>query len=143
MNLLVFGINQYDQQKNTAFTEMQVLLQKEYDSTEYYKMLLQQNDNQRILIHDIKKNLQTIDLLNEKKDFDKIKAYIHQLLKSSDLKEFSRLCDHEMLNAILSRYKHQCSVKNIDFIVDIRNETIFFYPTVTLPLYSVTCWIMR
>lgn len=126
MNLLVFGINQYDQQKNTAFTEMQVLLQKEYDSTEYYKMLLQQNENQSILIHDIKKHLQTIDLLNEKKDFDKIKAYIHQLLKSSDLKEFSRLCDHEMLNAILSRYKRQCSVKNIDFIVDIRNETIFF-----------------
>lgn len=126
INLLVFGINQYDLQKNIAFTEMQVLLQKEYDSTEYYKMLLQQNENQSILIHDIKKHLQTIDLLNEKKDFDKIKAYIHQLLKSSDLKEFSRLCDHEMLNAILSRYKRQCSIKNIDFIVDIRNETTGF-----------------
>ena len=126
MNLLVFGINQYNQQKNTAFTEMQVLLQKEYDSTEYYKMLLQQNENQSILIHDIKKHLQTIDLLNEKKDFDKIKAYIHQLLKSSDLKEFSRLCDHEILNAILSRYKGQCSMKNIDFITDIRNETTCF-----------------
>lgn len=126
MNLLVFGINHYNQQKNIAFTEMQVLLQKEYDSTEYYKMLLQQNENQSILIHDIKKHLQTIDLLNEKKDFDKIKAYIHQLLKSSDLKEFSRLCDHEMLNAILSRYKRQCSIKNIDFIVDIRNETTGF-----------------
>lgn len=126
MNLLVFGINQYGQQKNTAFTEMQVLLQKEYDSAEYYKMLLQQNENQSILIHDIKKHLQTINLLNEKKDFDKINDYIQQLLKSADLKEFSRLCDHEMLNAILSRYKRQCSIKNIDFIVDIRNETTVF-----------------
>ncbi|MDE5588390.1 MAG: GHKL domain-containing protein [Acetatifactor sp.] len=126
MNLLAFGINQYDQQKNTAFTEMQVLLQKEYDSAEYYKMLLQQNENQNILIHDIKKHLQTIDLLNEKKDYDKIKAYIHQLLKSSDLKEFSRLCDHEMLNAILSRYKRQCSNLKIDFIADIRNGTTDF-----------------
>lgn len=50
------------------------------------------------------------------------------MLKSADLKEFSRLCDHEMLNAILSRYKRQCSIKNIDFIVDIRNETTVFLP---------------
>ncbi len=126
MNLLVFGINQYNQQKYIAFTEMQVLLQKEYDSAEYYKMLLQQNENQNILIHDIKKHLQTIDLLNEKRDSDKIKAYIQQLLKSSDLKEFSRLCDHEMLNAILSRYKRQCSNKKIDFIADIRSGTTDF-----------------
>ncbi len=128
MNLLIFWINQYNRQKNIDFTEKQVLLQKEYDSAEYYKMLLQQNENQSILIHDIKKHLQTIELLNEKKDFDKIKAYIHQLLKASDLKEFSRLCDHEMLNAILSRYKRQCSNKNIDFIADIRNGTTGFIP---------------
>lgn len=126
MNLLIFGLNQYDQQKNTAFTEMQMLLQKEYDSAEYYKMLLQQNENQSILIHDIKKHLQTINLLNEKRDFDRIRDYIQQLLKSADLKEFSRLCDHEMLNAILSRYKRQCSIQKIDFIVDIRNETTVF-----------------
>lgn len=126
INLLVFGINQYNQQKNTEFTEMQVLLQKEYDSSEYYKMLLQQNENQSILIHDIKKHLQSIDLLNEKRDFDKISAYIQQLLKSSDLKEFSRLCDHELLNAILSRYKRQCSDKNIEFLTDIRTGTLSY-----------------
>lgn len=126
MNLLIFGLNQYDQQKNTAFTEMQVLLQKEYDSAEYYKMLLQQTENQSILIHDIKKHLQTINLLNEKRNFDRIRDYIQQLLRSADLKEFSRLCDHEMLNAILSRYKRQCSRKKIDLIVDIRNETTAF-----------------
>lgn len=33
---------------------MQLLLQKESDSVEYYEMLLSQNENQRILIHDIK-----------------------------------------------------------------------------------------
>lgn len=47
-------------------------------------------------------------------------------LKSADLKEFSRLCDHEVLNAILPRYKRQRSIKIIDFIVDIRNETTIF-----------------
>ena len=34
---------------------MQLLLQKESDSVEYYEMMLSQNENQSILIHDIKK----------------------------------------------------------------------------------------
>lgn len=33
---------------------MQLLLQKESDSAQYYEMMLSQNENQSILIHDIK-----------------------------------------------------------------------------------------
>ena len=62
-SLLVFGISQYNQRKNEEFTEMQLLVQKESDKAEYYKMLQMQYENQRILIHDIKKHLQSIDLL--------------------------------------------------------------------------------
>lgn len=36
------------------FTEMQLLLQQESDSARYYEMLHLQNENQRILIHDMK-----------------------------------------------------------------------------------------
>ncbi|MEY8265502.1 GHKL domain-containing protein [Lachnospiraceae bacterium 64-25] len=125
-NLLVFGINQYNQKKNLEFTEMQLLLQKEANSAEYYQMLLSQNENQSILIHDIKKHLQSINLLNDKREHDKISAYIRQLLLSSDLKEAARLCDHEMLNTILCRCKRQCDSRKISFHVDIRHETIDF-----------------
>lgn len=125
-NLLVFGINQYNQKKNMEFTEMQLLLQKEANSAEYYQMLLSQNENQNILIHDIKKHLQSISLLNDKREHDKINAYIQQLMISSDLKEVSRLCDHEMLNTILCQYKRQCDNKQISFHVDIRYGTIDF-----------------
>lgn len=125
-NLLVFGINQHNQKKSTEFTEMQLLLQKESDSAEYYEMLRSQYENQRILIHDIKKHLQSIDLLNEKREHQKIGAYIQQLMLSSDLKESSRLCDHEMLNSILCRYMRQCNDKNIAFHADIRSETTDF-----------------
>ena len=84
VNLLVFGINQYNQKKSQEYTDMQLLLQKESDSVEYYEMMLSQNENQSILIHDIKKHLQSIKLLNEKNDSDKINAYIQQLMESSD-----------------------------------------------------------
>ena len=125
-NLLMFEINRYHQKKNMEFTEIQLLLQKESDSAQYYKMLNVQNENQRILIHDIKKHLQSIDLLNEQKECAKISAYIRQLVLSPDLKESSRLCDHEMLNSILCRYMQQCIDSHITFHADIRSGSTDF-----------------
>lgn len=125
-NLLVFGINQYMQQKNRSYTEMQLLLQKETNSIEYYKMLLEQSDNQSILIHDIKKHLQSIHSLNEQNEPEKINNYIEQLLVSSSLKESARICDHELLNTILARYNRQCNALNITFLTDIRSGTMEF-----------------
>lgn len=54
VNLLVFGINQYNQKKSQEYTDMQLLLQKESDFAQYYEMILSQSENQSILIHDIK-----------------------------------------------------------------------------------------
>lgn len=125
-NLLVFAINQYNLKKSMEFTQMQLLLQKESNSTEYYEMLRLQNENQRILIHDIKKHLHSIDMLNQRKEHDKIDAYLHQLIRSSDLKESARLCEHEMLNSILCRYMQQCTDSHIAFHVDIRSGTTDF-----------------
>lgn len=126
INLLVFGINQHNQEKNLEFIEMQLLLQKESDFAEYYALLLEQNENQNILIHDIKKHLQSIEALNEKQESEKISSYIHKLLHSSELKGSMRMCDHEMLNAILTRYNRQCIDLHISFHVDIRNKTTSF-----------------
>ncbi|MDD3278932.1 MAG: GHKL domain-containing protein [Lachnospiraceae bacterium] len=124
VNLLVFGINQHNQKKSQEFIDMQLLLQKESDSAEYYEMMLSQSENQSILIHDIKKHLHSIRLLNEKNDSDKVNAYIQRLMESSDLKETAKLCDNEMLNAILCRYQRQCSAKYISFHTDIRSNTV-------------------
>lgn len=125
-NLLVFGINQYTRKKSMEFTEMQLMLQKETNSAEYYAMLLAQNENQSILIHDMKQHLQSIATLNDKKEHDKIAAYIERLLLSSDLKESVRLCGQEMLNAILCRYKRRCDKEQLSFHADIRHGTIDF-----------------
>ena len=128
INLLVFGIQQYSREKNQEYTEMQLLLQKETDFTEYYKMLLSQGENQAILIHDIKKHLQSIAALNEQNAPDKVSAYIHQLLLSSDLEETARICDNELLNAIMARYKRQCTELGISFTADIRSGVLHFLP---------------
>lgn len=45
-------------------------------------------------------------------------------MESSDLKETSKICDNEMLNAILCRYQRQCNEKHIVFHTDIRSGTV-------------------
>ena len=131
-NIFAFGINQYTQKKSAQYTDMQLLLQKESDTAAYYEMLLSQHENQRILIHDMKKHLQSIEILNSAKEHEKIDAYIHTLLQSSDLTESARVCDHHMLNVILSRYQRQCQENHITFHIDIRSGVLRYLPDADL-----------
>ncbi len=50
-NLLVFDTNQYNLKKSVEFTQMQLLLQKESDSAEYYEMLREQLRLFSVLFH--------------------------------------------------------------------------------------------
>lgn len=131
-NIFAFGINQYNQKKNAQYTDMQLLLQKESDTAAYYEMLLSQHENQHILIHDMRNHLQSIEILNSAREHEKIDAYIHSLLQSSDLAESARICDHHMLNVILSRYQCQCCEKNISFHTDIRSDVLSQLPDADL-----------
>ena len=74
----------------------------------------------------MKKHLQSIALLNEDNENEKIRAYIDQLMQSSDLLEFSKICDHKILNNILCRYKKVCNDLHIAFHADIRSNTTAF-----------------
>lgn len=126
INLLVFSIYRYNQQKEAEAVELQLQLQKEFDSVEYYKMLLQEHENQSILIHDIKKHLQSLSMLNEQNERDKIANYIECIIHSSALQNSVRVCDHELLNAILCRYQHNCHEKSVSFRTDIRSGCVDF-----------------
>ena len=125
INIIVFGIYNYNQKKSHEFTELQIQFQKEYDSAEYYKMLTQQHEDQSILIHDIKKHLNSIALLNEQGSRDEIATYINRII-ASDLRPSIRVCDNDLLNAILGRYLHLCQDKRIDLRLDIRSNSIEF-----------------
>lgn len=126
INLITWSIYSYTQRKNQEFTALQIQLQKEQDTADYNKMLLKQSENQQILIHDIKKHLNSISLLNEQGQTEKISAYIHQLVNSSDLQTAVRMCDHALLNAILGRYSRLCMEYGINFHTDVRSHVIDF-----------------
>lgn len=126
VNFLIYGIYRYTQRKETELATLRLQLQKEYDTAEYRKELLQESENRSILIHDIKKHLNSIAALNEKADSARIATYIDALVNSSSLQTSVRVCDNDMLNVILCRYIVNCKEKNISMHTDIRSKCLNF-----------------
>lgn len=126
MNLLVIYVYIHSKKRNRIFTEMQLSLQKEHDLSEYYQNMLKQNENQRILIHDIKNHLHTIALLNMQNAREQVDDYILQLTQSPALAYSARICDNKLLNMILYQYQQLCNEKAINLHLDIRSCVIDF-----------------
>lgn len=126
LNICVFFIYNLSQQDNEKYLQTQLQLQKESADAKYYKMLLIQDENQKILIHDIKKHMYTIsDLLDSNHNLD-AKEYINRIIQSKELSEKLHFCDNPSLNLILVRYKELCEENSIQFYVDIRTGIASF-----------------
>ena len=126
INIFLAWFHTSTQEKSQQFLEMQLLLQKEYDTALYFDALHQQDEKQKILIHDIRKHLLSIADLNEKGNPEKIAAYINQIIQSSDLQNSVRICDNDMLNTILYRIQQQCKASGTSFLTDIRSGCVDF-----------------
>ena len=125
LNICVFFLYVYTQKASHEHMQMQLQLQKESADASFYKMLSEQNENQQILIHDIKNHLYSILDQLDSSDLA-AKNYIQTLLQSNALKKKIHYCDHNILNLILSRYREICLEKGIDLIIDIRKKTLDF-----------------
>lgn len=126
INILIWGIYRYILRKSQESLEMQLQLQKEMYSAEHYSALLKQDESQKIMVHDIKNHLNSIALLNQQRESQKISDYISNLLDSYELTKPTFFCDHALLNAIISHYNNHCSAQNITFHVDIRSNVVSF-----------------
>lgn len=126
INGLTFYIYHYTIEKNCELTELRIQQQKEHDMVEYYKVLFSQNENQRIMIHDIRNHLMSISRLNDQNDTTKITDYLNTLLNSDELKQSVHISDNDMLNSIMCHYIQQCEAKYIKFKSDIRKHSLTF-----------------
>lgn len=124
LTFLVFAMQYHYQIKVHEYADMQLQLQKEYDTEEYYKAIISNDEQQHILIHDIKNHLITLAGLNETGDKDNVDKYIQGILSNGAFKNPRRLCDHKIMNIILTRYMNICEQNKITFTVDIRSNTL-------------------
>lgn len=126
LNIFLAWFHTYIQKKNQEFMELQILLQKESDTATYYQSLNNQDEEQKILIHDIRRHLQSISDLNTQGEKEKIAAYIDQIIQSSELQDSVRVCDNDLLNTIIIRFKQQCKKCDTSLMTDIRSKCIDF-----------------
>lgn len=126
LNIFLAWFHTYIQKKNQEFMELQLLLQKESDIATYYQSLNNQDEEQKILIHDIRRHLQSISDLNTQGEKEKITAYIDQIIQSSELQDSVRVCDNDLLNTIIIRFKQQCKKCDTSLMTDIRSKCIDF-----------------
>ena len=54
INILVFSLYEQIKQKNAQIAELKLQSQRDADSAEYYRTLSEQDEQQKVLIHDIK-----------------------------------------------------------------------------------------
>lgn len=126
LNIFLAWFHTYIQEKNQEFMELQILLQKESDTATYYESLNNQDEEQKILIHDIRRHLQSIAYLNTQGEKEKIASYIDQIIQSSELQDSVRVCDNDLLNTIIIRFKQQCKKSDTSLMTDIRSKCIDF-----------------
>lgn len=123
-NLLLFIGYQYSRQMERQNLSDQLMRQKRQDETDYYQALEEQYDHQRVLIHDIRKHLETIRDLAGEQAGGAVVRYVAELESSPALQNRVRFCGNPILNVILSRYGEICKKNGIGFLVDIRDRSV-------------------
>lgn len=126
VNLIILALYNYLQKTNAEFLALQLSIQKEEADTTYYKALQEQFENQRILVHDIKKHLNTIAAIAKQSGSVEIEEYISSIHATLSPSVQAKLCSDPILNLILLRFREDCAGKNVVFHCDVREKVSAF-----------------
>lgn len=126
INFLTIFIFEYIQTRQEKITKLELDLQISSDAIRYNKLIEQQDENQKILIHDIKRHLQAISLICQKNNYVEAKKYTERLLSDSTLTQTFHFSQNEYLNLILSKYIPICKHNHISLKIDAQNSQIDF-----------------
>ena len=117
ISFVIYGYLQRVYKENLDKT---LQIQREKYDIEYYKKIISQDEEQKIMIHDIKKHISGIHDLLEHHDYDKAVEYIERIYESNELKETIRFSDDHMVNVILNRYASRFIDAGIHYDFDVR-----------------------
>ncbi len=123
-NLIVFWIYEWTLKTNRRNMELEIEQQKEKATTEYYELLNRQNENSKILIHDIKRHLNAIKGITQNQH--SVNEYIDNIIEDFSINKTVDYCNNTMVNVIVNRYKTLCDSYGIKMNIDIRNAHVDF-----------------
>lgn len=133
VNLIILVLYNHLQNVSAEYIALQLRIQKEEADTAYYQALQEQSEDQRILIHDIKNHLRTIDALASERKVLEIREYLSRLETSLEPIKNAKICNNPILNLILLRFSEDCQQKHISLQCDIRDNCVSFMdaPSIT------------
>ena len=126
VNILVTVVYNHIQNMYNDRLELELIAQKAKMDTENYKILENQYENQRVLIHDIRGHMQVMRGLLESKNYDELENYLLDMEQDPALQKIVRLCDNTVLNVILVHHASICKSLDIDADFDIRQHSVDF-----------------
>ena len=126
VNILVTVVYNHIQKMYNDRLELKLIAQKAKMDTENYKILENQYENQRVLIHDIRGHMQVMRGLLESKNYDELENYLLDMERDPALQKIVRLCDNTVLNVILVHHASICKSLDIDVDFDIRQHSVDF-----------------
>lgn len=137
VNLMFLALYNDLQNANEEYLALQLSIQREKADIAYYSALQEQFENQRIMIHDIKKHLGTIDALAKQNGSAEIESYISELQNTFTPSNQAKLCTDPILNLLLLRFRDECRAQNVQFYCDVReNSSVFLDASSVTTLYG-------
>lgn len=125
-NVFIIWLYDYNLAQHDMLTKFKLEHQHTQDAENYNKLMTQHNENQKILIHDIKNHLQTIYSLNMAENYKQANSYLSNLLDTPVLTHTYEPTNSHNLNLLLSRYIKICDEKSITFNINARNTDISY-----------------
>lgn len=131
-NIYTISLYSNIEKVNSDNLSMKLALLKDESDAEYYKMLQEQYDRQRILIHDVKNHMQIVDHLAAEGRTDDIQKYLAEWGFDKGFQKHTRYCDNGILNIIVSKLAKDCEENGISFYCDIRDQSVSFIDDVDI-----------
>lgn len=124
VNILILIAYRRIQSIDDERLELRMSAMRDEANAEYYKMLQTQYDNQRILVHDMKNHLNTINGLALEAGDGRVSEYIGRLGELSCLGRGVKYCDEPTLNLVLMRYSEYCEERGVSLNCDVRSGSV-------------------
>lgn len=133
VNLIFMIIYNHLQRIHIEHLALNLSIQREEADAAYYQDLQRQSENQRILIHDIKNHLNTINGLAIDLNAPTISEYITKLVEDVLPTQQVKLCPDPILNFMLLQFREKCVKQKMVFQCDIRDNCFAFMdaPSIT------------
>lgn len=126
VNILIFWLQEFVQKQQESFFSLILEREQERMTDSYNELIVKQDENQKVLIHDIKNHMITLnEMCNDSSD-DDMREYIRNLLDLPGLCNRVEYTQNKSMNIILNRYEAYCKKYNISFTLDVSRADISF-----------------